>query len=232
MLVAIKTFQIHPKIFNIKQAEFNSIFSFKNTNEKEKIMKFKIDLFSSFICQHFNYCISKDEFSNECKDADVIPVHKNGINVIKLTIGRTFQKFMRAIFIINFMNTLMINFYLVNVHILRDIVLNSLLVMSKKFKESVDKGNAIGALLTDLSKAFDCIDHTLLIAKLFAFGVSPLSLKLTYSYLSNRTHRIKINKDFSDRTDIEFGVPRGFVLGPLLFNFDMIHVFMCNKIRG
>ena len=43
------------------------------------------------------------------------------------------------------------------------------------------KGNAFGALLTDLSKALDCIDHTLLIAKLSAFGVSPLSLKLLYS---------------------------------------------------
>ena len=60
--------------------------------------------------------------------------------------------------------------------------------MTENFKESIDKGNTFGALLTDLSKAFDCIDHTRLIAELFAFGVSPLSLKLIYSYLSNRTH--------------------------------------------
>ena len=73
--------------------------------------------------------------------------------------------------------------------------------MSEKFKESVDKGNAFGALLTGLSKAFDWIDHTLLIAKLSAFGVSLLSLKLLYSYLSNRTQQIKINESFSDRTE-------------------------------
>ena len=60
--------------------------------------------------------------------------------------------------------------------------------MTENFKESIDKGNTFGALLTDLSKAFDCIDHICLIAKLFAFGVSPLSLKLIYPYLSNRTH--------------------------------------------
>ena len=58
------------------------------------------------------------------------------------------------------MNTFMINFFLVNVDFVRDIVLN-----------------AFAALLTDLSKAFHCIDQTLLIAKLSAFGVSPLSVK-------------------------------------------------------
>ena len=102
--------------------------------------------------------------------------------------------------------------------------------MTEKFKESVDKGNAFRALLTDLSKAFDCIDHTLLIAKLSAFGVSPLSLKLLYSYLSNRTQRIKINGNFSDRTDIEFGVPQGSILGPILFHINMVDLFTNAKI--
>ena len=55
--------------------------------------------------------------------------------------------------------------------------------MLEKFKESVDKGNEFGALLTDLSKAFDCIDHKLLTAKLFWYGVSPSPLNLISSYL-------------------------------------------------
>ena len=50
-------------------------------------------------------------------------------------------------------------------------------------------------------------------------------IKIDYSYLSNQTQRIKINKNFSDTTDIEFGVPQGSVLGPLLFNIDMIDFF-------
>ena len=66
---------------------------------------------------------------------------------------------------------------------------------------------------------------THLIAKLSAFGVSPLSLKLLYSYLSDRTQRIKINENFSDRTDIESGISQGFVLGPVLFNINMIDLF-------
>ena len=68
------------------------------------------------------------------------------------------------------MNTFMINFFLINVDFVRDIVLNTVLVMTEKFKESIGKGNTIGALLTDLSKALNCIDHALLIAELSAIG--------------------------------------------------------------
>ena len=80
---------------------------------------------------------------------------------------------------------------------------------------------ALGALLTDLSKAFDCIDHRLLIAKLYSYGISLSSINLLSSYLSNRTQRIKINDCFSLRNEIESGVPQGSILGPLLFNIDL-----------
>ena len=57
--------------------------------------------------------------------------------------------------------------------------------MPEKFKKSIDKGNIFGALLTDLSKIFDCIDHTLLIIELFTFVISRISSKLIYIYLTN-----------------------------------------------
>ena len=97
--------------------------------------------------------------------------------------------------------------------------------MLEKFKESVDKGNEFGAHLTELSKAFYCIDHKLLIAKLFWYGVSPARLNLIFSYLSNRTQRVKIKSSHSDKNDIEYGVPQGSILGPLLFNTDLIDLF-------
>ena len=62
--------------------------------------------------------------------------------------------------------------------------------MTENFEESIDKGNAFEVLLTEVSKSLDCIDHTLLIAKLLTFGVSLSSLKLIYSYLPNQIQRI------------------------------------------
>ena len=67
-------------------------------------------------------------------------------------------------------------------------------------------GNEFAALLTDLFKAFDYIDHKLLIAKLFWHGVSPTALNLIHSYLTNKTQRVKINASFSRRSNIEYVV--------------------------
>ena len=97
--------------------------------------------------------------------------------------------------------------------------------MLEKFKESVDKGNEFGALLTDISKAFEWSDHKLLIAKLFWYGVSPSSLNLIFSYLSNRSKSVKIKTSYSDKGITEYVVPWRSVLGPLLVNIDLIDLF-------
>ena len=100
-----------------------------------------------------------------------------------------------------------------------------LLVLIEKFKEAIDTGNKFGTLLNDLSKAFDSLDQSLLVAKLNWYGLSPLSLKLIFSYCSNRTHRTKIKECFSNRLKIEYGVPERSILGPLLFNINLIDMF-------
>ena len=84
----------------------------------------------------------------------------------------------------------------------------------------------LGLLLTDLSKAFDCLQHDLLIAKLYAYGCSTNSLKLLLSYLTGRKHTTKINQSYSTWTDIIFRVPQGSILGPLLFNIYINDLFM------
>ena len=76
----------------------------------------------------------------------------------------------------------------------------------------------LGALLTDLSKAFDCLGHELLIAKLNVYGFSLTALKLVNNCLSNRKQRTKTNSSYSSLLEIIFGVPQRSILGPLLVN--------------
>ena len=70
----------------------------------------------------------------------------------------------------------------------------------------------------DLSKALDCLNHELLIAKCFAYGFSRSVLKLIHSYLNERQQRVKVNGSFCTSKRTSLGVPQGSVLGPLLFN--------------
>ena len=89
-----------------------------------------------------------------------------------------------------------------------------------------------GALLTDLSKAFDSLSHYLLIAKLNAYGFSLPALKLVHSYLCNRKQRTKINNAYSLLEEILFGVPQGSILGPILFNIFFSDLFLVLKDTG
>ena len=81
-------------------------------------------------------------------------------------------------------------------------------------------------MLADLSKAFDCLPHNLIAAKLHAYGFSIASLKLINSYLTERKKRVKINDQFSSWLDIVVGVPQSSILGPLLFNSFLCDTFL------
>ena len=81
--------------------------------------------------------------------------------------------------------------------------------MLEKWKRVVDNNKVFGALLTDLSKAFYCISHDLLIAKLNAYGLPLSALKLVHRYLQNLKQRTKIGSSYSLSEEIVLVVPQG-----------------------
>ena len=96
-----------------------------------------------------------------------------------------------------------------------------LLALIEKWEKNLDDKIYGGAVLMDLSKAFDTLNHDLLIAKLSAYGFEHDALKLIYSYLTNRRHRTKINSAFGSWEELTQWVPQDSVLGSLLFNTHM-----------
>ena len=95
---------------------------------------------------------------------------------------------------------------------------HALLRLLRHWQACLDKNEIVGTILMDLPKAYDCLNHELLIAKLHAYGVSTKALRLLYNYLKGRKQRVKIGSIFSMWLEILSGVPQGSIFGPLLFN--------------
>ena len=199
-------------------AEIHNLDNKKACQESEipvKVIKDTIDIFSEFIFHNFNKSIFDATFPSELKNADVIPVFKkkdrNNIeNYRPVSILPNLSKI--------YERCLYDQMYKYFNHILSKWQCG----FRKGFSTTLSQH---GAILTDLSKAFDSILHDLLIAKLAAYGFDHQSLRIMESFLSKRQQRTKINNAFSRYSEIIYGVPQGSILGPLLFNVYICDIF-------
>lgn len=93
-----------------------------------------------------------------------------------------------------------------------------LLHLTDTWKWALDENLKVGVLFIDFRKAFDSVNHTILLQKLKAAGISGNLLSWMKSYLSNRNQFVQVNEVKSDTSFIKFGVPQGSILGPKLFS--------------
>ena len=94
---------------------------------------------------------------------------------------------------------------------------HALISITEKIKKSLDNNEYSCGVFLDFQKTFDTVNHEILLKKLHRYGIRGITNEWFKSYLNNITQKTKVNDSISEKIDINYGVPQGSILGPLLY---------------
>ena len=190
-----------------------------------KIIKWAPELFAPILLVIFNKCIELGYYPSEMKVGQVAPVHKKGEqdeknNYRPITVLTQFNQIFERLLSKRFLNFFEKHNIITKKQfgfLKKHCTEHAILDLKEFLIDRLDKKEITAVLFLDLQKAFDTVDHDILLQKLYHYGVRGKAHHLLKSYLSGRTQRTKIGNVFSQLASILWGVPQGSVLGPLLF---------------
>ena len=177
------------------------------------------------LTQLINKSLQQGIFPDALKIAKISPIYKSKsktdiknyrpISVLPV-ISKVFEKVFYARLYTHFISNNLLSQYQYGFQALRNTE-HALLKFTGDVVDGFDSGKPTVATFMDLSKAFDCVNHEILIAKLQHYGVSSIDKTWIKSYLFDRKHLVSWNKQSSSVSTLNIGVPQGSILGPLLF---------------
>ena len=190
-----------------------------------KLLKITADVVAPSLTCIFNQSLLTGIYPSDWKLAKVTPIFKNGSksdlnNYRPISVIPAVAKIFEKIIYNQLYNYLNVNDLLTSCQSgFRSLhsTLTALLETSNNWCVNVDKGLLNGVIFIDLKKAFDTIDHEIILQKLAKYGVDQDALKWFKSYLTNRLQRCYVNNHLSSVSPLNCGVPQGSIIDPLLF---------------